>query len=78
MRRFNITYTYYFNREYRRIGNLYQGKSYLNILSRYIHVNPVKVKKLKNKLFREKVRYLRNYPWIYDRLRILQRCFFIW
>ena len=72
MRRFNITYTYYFNHKYRRIGNLYQGRyksiliekeNYLNILSRYIHVNPVQVKKLRNKLFREKVRYLRNYPW---------------
>jgi REP element-mobilizing transposase RayT len=72
MRCFNITYTYYFNRKYKRVGNLYQGRyksilvekeSYLNILSRYIHVNPVQVKKLRNKLFREKLRYLRNYPW---------------
>jgi len=72
MRRFNITYTYYFNRKYKRVGSLYQGRyksilvekeSYLTILSRYIHVNPVRIKELRNKLLGEKVRYLRSYPW---------------
>jgi REP element-mobilizing transposase RayT len=72
MRCFNITYTYYFNKKYKRVGSLYQGRyksilvekeSYLNILSRYIHVNPLRVKILRNKLFRDKVRYLWNYPW---------------
>ena len=58
MRRFNITYTSYFNRAHKRVGHLYQGRyksilvdgeSYLSELSRYIHLNPVRIKGLKNK-----------------------------
>jgi putative transposase len=53
MRRFNIQYTYRFNRRHRRAGNLYQGRykavlvekePYLHLLSRYIHLNPVRIK----------------------------------
>ena len=51
MRKFNITYTSYYNRRHKRIGHLYQGRyksilvdksEYLSILSRYIHLNPVR------------------------------------
>jgi len=72
MRRFNITYTHYFNQKYERVGNLYHGRyksilvekeSYLNVLSRYIHLNPVRVKEFENKSFEDKKRHLRNYPW---------------
>ncbi|MCP4974995.1 MAG: transposase, partial [Maribacter sp.] len=54
--RFNTAYTVYFNRRHRRMGHLYQGRykailvekeSYLLALSRYIHLNPVKIKKIK-------------------------------
>jgi putative transposase len=51
MRQFNISYTGYYNR--RRIGHLYQGRfkaivvdkdSYLLELSRYVHLNPTRIK----------------------------------
>ena len=72
MRHFNITYTGYFNRRYGRVGHLYQGRyksilvekaSYLTIVSRYIHLNPVRTKALKKVSFREKIGYLTGYLW---------------
>ncbi|MBI5379881.1 MAG: transposase, partial [Nitrospirae bacterium] len=72
MRRFNITYTGYFNRRHKRVGHLYQGRyqsllvdkdAYLSILSRYIHLNPVRVKPLDKAPFKEQVNYLVHYPW---------------
>ena len=54
MQRFNTTYTFYFNRRHRRSGHLFQGRyqaillekdECLMELSRYIHLNPVRVKK---------------------------------
>ncbi len=56
MRKFNITYTGYYNRRHDRVGHLYQGRyksvlvdknEYLSVLSRYIHLNPVKIKAMK-------------------------------
>ncbi|MBW2184561.1 MAG: transposase [Deltaproteobacteria bacterium] len=72
MRHFNITYTSYFNRHYKRSGNLYQGRfksflidkeNYLSRVSRYIHLNPVKIKSMKSETFEEQLRYLFNYKW---------------
>ncbi|MBI4764610.1 MAG: transposase, partial [Deltaproteobacteria bacterium] len=72
MRRFNITYTSYFNRTHNRVGHLFQGRyksilvdkeSYLSELSRYIHLNPVRIKEQKNKTPEEQWHYLVNYPW---------------
>jgi hypothetical protein len=72
MRRFNITYTVYFNRTHNRVGHLFQGRyksilvekeSYLSELSRYIHLNPLRVKKLKDKTLAEQWNYLTNYTW---------------
>ncbi len=72
MRRFNITYTSYFNRTHNRVGHLYQGRyksilvekeSYLSELSRYIHLNPVQTKEFKNKSIEEKWNFLVNFPW---------------
>jgi putative transposase len=63
MRHFNISYTSAFNRRHGRIGHLYQGRykaflidadSYLLEVSRYIHVNPVRVKAFANKSAKEK------------------------
>jgi hypothetical protein len=60
MQRDNITYTDYYNRRHDREGHLYQGRyksvlidknEYLSVLSRYIHLNPVKIKSHK-KTFR--------------------------
>ena len=53
MRHFNISYTSAFNRRHRRVGHLYQGRykailvdkdSYLLELSRYVHLNPVRIR----------------------------------
>ena len=72
MRQFNITYTSYYNRKYNRVGHLYQGRyksilvqkdNYLNILSRYIHLNPVRVVKMENIPLKEKEKYLRQFKW---------------
>lgn len=55
MRHFNISYTSYFNRKYKRVGNLYQGRyksilveedAYLQRLLHYIHLNPIRVAKM--------------------------------
>jgi REP element-mobilizing transposase RayT len=72
MRRFNITYTSYFNRTHNRVGHLFQGRyksilvekeSYLSELSKYIHLNPVRTKEIEKKPLKEKWDYLVNYPW---------------
>jgi len=72
MRRFNITYTSYFNRKNQRVGHLYQGRyksilvdkeSYLNVLSRYIHLNPVKIKQFNELSLDKKEEHLKKYKW---------------
>jgi putative transposase len=72
MRHFNIAYIGYYNRRHRRVGHLYQGRykailvdkdAYLSILSRYIHLNPVRIKALEKTEPREKYKRLKNYPW---------------
>src|SRR3972149_3339589 len=72
MRHFNITYTGYYNRRHNRVGHLYQGRyksilvdkeSYLSVLSRYIHLNPVRIKAMERKTDEEKIQHLRNYRW---------------
>ena len=72
MRRFNITYTSHYNRRHKRVGHLYQGRyksilvdkeSYLAVLSRYIHLNPVRIKRIDRASLAEKRRYLKKYKW---------------
>jgi putative transposase len=72
MRHFNITYTSNFNRRHSRVGHLYQGRyksilvekeAYLSVLSRYIHLNPVRAKKLEQSKESEKLELLFRYPW---------------
>jgi REP element-mobilizing transposase RayT len=72
MRRFNITYTGYFNRRHDRVGHLYQGRyksilvereSYLSELSRYIHLNPVRTGELEAEEVKVKRQYLLDYRW---------------
>jgi len=57
MRHFNISYTGAFNRRYRRSGHLYQGRykaflidkdNYLLEVSRYIHLNPLRMRSKKS------------------------------
>ncbi len=70
--RFNTAYTVYYNRKHKRTGHLYQGRykailiekdSYLLVLSRYIHLNPVKIKRIKRLSLSEQIEYLRSYRW---------------
>ncbi len=72
MRQFNISYTSHYNRRHKRSGHLYQGRyksilvekaPYLSILSRYIHLNPIRTKTMDKKTVKEKTQYLKNYKW---------------
>ena len=72
MRHFNICYTSYYNRAHDRTGHLYQGRyksflvdadHYLQEVSRYIHLNPLRVKSRSGMRLDEKRKYLRNYRW---------------
>ena len=72
MRHFNISYTSYYNWRHGRRGHLYQGRyksflvdedNYLQEVSRYVHLNPIRVK-LRAQMTSDKKRgYLRNHPW---------------
>jgi REP element-mobilizing transposase RayT len=70
MRHFNISYTAVFNKKHNRVGHLYQGRykaflvdadNYLLEVSRYIHLNPVKIGSLKKKGYDERRDALLNY-----------------
>lgn len=72
MRHFNITYTSYFNRRHQRTGHLYQGRyksilvdkdEYLTMVSRYIHLNPVKIGAVRHLPIRKKLNSLWKYKW---------------
>lgn len=72
MRHFNISYTAAFNRRHNRVGHLYQGRfksvlidadNYLLELSRYVHLNPIRLVSYKKKDFREKVEEAERYRW---------------
>src|SRR3990170_921746 len=81
MRWFNITYTSHYNRKHKRSGHLYQGRyksilvekdSYLHILSRYIHLNPVRTKQKESTSLTEKKNYLKAIRgaafWVIERI----------
>ena len=72
MRHFNIIYTSYYNRRHKRSGHLYQGRyksflveadSYLSTVSRYIHLNPVRISTVKKGSIKKQCDYLWKYPW---------------
>jgi len=72
MRHFNIAYTSHFNRAHQRTGHLYQGRykaflidvdSYLQEVSRYIHLNPLRSQDQSRRAFAKKREYLRKYRW---------------
>jgi REP element-mobilizing transposase RayT len=59
----NVSYAVYFNKKRKRIGHLFQGRfksliinaeEYLQVLSRYIHLNPVRTQSVKQP---------EDYPW---------------
>jgi REP element-mobilizing transposase RayT len=72
MRHFNISYTAGYNRRHNRVGHLYQGRfkailidadNYLLELSRYVHLNPVRLGSYKSKDSGEKIKEVWRYQW---------------
>ncbi len=72
MQRFNTAYTTYYNLRHHRSGHLYQGRyksilveadEYLLELSRYIHLNPVRVDTHQDNSIEKKAQILKNYIW---------------
>ena len=72
MRHFNICYTGWFNWRHSRSGNLNQGRykaflidadSYLLEVSRYLHLNSVRVRQMRSLDYRKRWRYARDYRW---------------
>ncbi len=72
MRHFNITYTSHYNRRHNRVGHLYQGRyksilvekdSYLTMVSRYIHLNPVRTTEIKTLRPDQQLQHLWSYSW---------------
>lgn len=72
MRHFNISYTGWFNWRHQRSGNLYQGRykaflidadNYLLEVSRYLHLNSVRVQEMVSLDNRKRWRCAQGYPW---------------
>lgn len=72
MRRFNVTYTGWFNNQHNRCGHLYQGRyksflidadSYLLEVSRYIHLNSVRAPDLSKVGFQRRWLHASSYHW---------------
>jgi REP element-mobilizing transposase RayT len=72
MQALSTAYTVYYNLRHRRHGHLLDGRykaklvegdEYLLALSRYVHLNPVRVGALKEQSVAEQIKYLRRYPW---------------
>ena len=72
MQQFNGAYTTWYNCKHNRSGHLYggrykaklvEGDEYLLRLTRYVHLNPVKIKRVKKRALGERRKLLRGYPW---------------
>jgi len=72
MQQLNTSYTMYYNVKHDRVGHMFSGRykakvvngnEYLLALTRYIHLNPVKVGASKGLDMAEKVKHLRGYRW---------------
>ena len=72
MQSLSTAYTVYYNLRHKRNGHLFDGRfkaklvdgdNYLLALSRYVHLNPVKVAGVKSKTIEEKINLLRKYRW---------------
>ena len=72
MQHFSTAYTVYYNRRHQRHGHLLEGRyksrlvegsRYLLQLTRYIHLNPVKIKRLRAVPIKQKIGLLRQYGW---------------
>jgi REP element-mobilizing transposase RayT len=72
MQQLNTSYTMYYNVKHNRCGHVFSGRykakvvngdEYLLALTRYIHLNPVKVRVMKGLDVAEKLKRLRGYRW---------------
>jgi REP element-mobilizing transposase RayT len=72
MRRFNVTYTGWFNNQHNRCGHLFQGRyksilidadNYLLEVSRYIHLNSVRTPSFSKAEFQRRWLYVSSYKW---------------
>jgi REP element-mobilizing transposase RayT len=72
MQRLNTAYSMYFRFKHARPGHCFQGRygakvvsgdEYLVRLTRYIHLNPIKIKRMKNWSEAERREYLEGYRW---------------
>jgi REP element-mobilizing transposase RayT len=72
MQQLNTSYTMYYNVKHDRVGHVFSGRykakvvcgdEYLQALTRYIHLNPVKVGRMKGYSVAEKEQCLREYRW---------------
>lgn len=72
MQSLSTAYTVYYNLRHGRHGHLLDGRfkaklvagdEYLLALTRYVHLNPVKVGSMKRRPMAERIQFLRQYPW---------------
>jgi len=72
MQSLSTAYTVYYNLRHERHGHLFDGRykaklvegdEYLLALSRYVHLNPVRVKAMTHRSIQERIQYLRGYRW---------------
>jgi REP element-mobilizing transposase RayT len=72
MQQLNTSYTMYFNARHQRVGHVFsgrfkgklvQGDNYLLKLTRYIHLNPAKIQRVRDLPVEEQLRELRGYGW---------------
>jgi len=72
MQQLNTSYTVWFNARHRRCGHLFGGRfkarlveggTYLLALTRYVHLNPVKVRPVRAQPEPERHRLLSDFPW---------------
>lgn len=72
MQRLNTAYSMYFRYKHSTPGHCFQGRygaklvdgdDYIIRLTRYIHLNPVKTRRMQSEPFSERIRYLNQFKW---------------
>ena len=72
MQALNTAYPVYYNLRHHRHGPLWDGRfkgklvegdRYLLALTRYVHLNPVRVGSIKQRPIEDRIEFLRDYPW---------------
>ena len=72
MQQLSTSYTMYYNVKHNRVGHVFSGRykakvvsgdEYLLALTRYVHLNPVKIRVMRDKTLEAKIEELRSYRW---------------